>query len=220
MVCYQYSVKLCSSQDEEMSIIGALCYSSLFLYRNDLLQCIKKHKQWMELNQSLPKPIIINFVIKPFCSPGKSTDVIFVHSERSKKELARDFFLSLYDGTPKEYPRGDMLLFIPVASKLEDEYTDEQQTKFLFNHNSYLGEEDCTAIFGLADLNGEVTLTDGTIITLCTLLKSPPASQGMSRPRLFQVVDPNAAQNCILVTFQCCDHPFVEACSGLLVPSI
>jgi len=34
-----------------MSIIGALCYSSLFLYRNDLLQSIKKHKQWMELNQ-------------------------------------------------------------------------------------------------------------------------------------------------------------------------
>jgi len=34
---FQYAIKLCPSQDEEMSLIGALCYGSLFLYRKDLL---------------------------------------------------------------------------------------------------------------------------------------------------------------------------------------
>ncbi len=33
---YQYSVKLCPSQTEEMAIIGALCYGSLWIYREDL----------------------------------------------------------------------------------------------------------------------------------------------------------------------------------------
>jgi len=34
---FQYAIKLCPRQDEEMSLIGALCYGSLFLYRKDLL---------------------------------------------------------------------------------------------------------------------------------------------------------------------------------------
>jgi hypothetical protein len=73
-----------------------------------------------------------------------------------------------------------------------------------------ISDQDCTAIFGLADLNTEVTLKDGSVITLRTLLKSLPASPGMVRTRLFQVVDPNAAQDCVLVTFQRCDRPFIE----------
>jgi hypothetical protein len=66
-----------------------------------------------------------------------------------------------------------MLLSIPVSSKLDDECTDSQREKFLFNHLSYLGEEDCTAIFSLADLNSKLTLKDGTSLTLRTLLKKP-----------------------------------------------
>jgi hypothetical protein len=153
---YQYSVKLCRSQDEEMTIIGALCYSSLFLYHEDLLMSIQTHPSWIQLNKDRPKPIIIDLIIKPFRSPGKNVEMIFVRSECSKKELARDFFLSLYNGTPKPYPRGEMLLFVPVTSKLEDEYSDSQREKFIFNHTAYLGDEDCTAIFGLADLNGKM----------------------------------------------------------------
>jgi len=94
---------------------------------------------------------------------------------------------------------------------LEDEYTDGQRDKFLFNHLSYLGEEDCTAIFGLADLNGILTSKDGTSLSLRTLLKSLSGTPGMSCSRLFQVVDPNAAQTCDLVTFHRCDRPFIEA---------
>ena len=143
---YQYSVALCRSQDEEMSIIGALYYGSLFLHRDSLLKSITELPEWTQLNQGREKPIIIDLIVKPFKSPGKSIDMIFVRS-------ATNFFLKLYDGTPKRYPRGDMLFFIPVTSKLEAEYTDAQCNKYIFNHQAYLGEEDCFAIFGLANLD-------------------------------------------------------------------
>jgi hypothetical protein len=48
---YDYSTKLCSSQDEEMNIIGALCYGSLFLYREDLFLSIKSHPSWIALKK-------------------------------------------------------------------------------------------------------------------------------------------------------------------------
>ena len=48
------------------------------------------------------------------------------------------------------------------------------------------------------------------LTTIRTLLKSLPASNGMSRPRLFQVVDIVPTQNCVLVTFQKADKQLVE----------
>lgn len=209
-VTYQYSVKLCRSQEEEMSIIGALCYGSLFIHRDSLLESIQSLLEWIKLNQGRETPIVIGLVVKPFRSPGKSADMIFIRSERSKKEEATNFFLKLYDGTPKRYPRGDMFFFIPVTSKLEVEYSDAQRTKFLFNHQAYLGDEDCFVIFGLSDLETNVTLKDGKMVTIRTLLKSLPASAGMARPRLFQVVDFVPSQNCVLVTFQRSDRALVE----------
>jgi hypothetical protein len=73
-----------------------------------------------------------------------------------------------------------MLFFIPFSSKLENNYTDEQRTKSLFNHTTFIGNEDCMAIYGLASLSNKVMLKDGSTITICTLLKSLPASPGMS----------------------------------------
>jgi len=210
LATYQYSIKLCCSQDEEMSIIGALCYGSLFLHRDDLLKTIVQLPEWAKLNHGKEKPIVIDLVVKPFKSPGKSSDMIFVRSERSKKDEATTFFLKLYDGTPKRYPRGDMLLFIPVTSKLDAEYTDTQRAKYLFNHQAYLGDEDCFAIFGLSNLETLLTLKDGKLTTIRTLLKSLPASEGMSRTRLFQVVDLVPSQDCVIVTFQRSDRPLVE----------
>jgi hypothetical protein len=210
LATYQYSIKLCCSQDEEMSIIGALCYGSLFLHRDDLLKTIVQLPEWAKLNHGKEKPIVIDLVVKPFKSPGKSSDMIFVRSERSKKDEATKFFLKLYDGTPKRYPRGDMLLFIPVTSKLDAEYTDTQRAKYLFNHQAYLGDEDCFAIFGLSNLETLLTLKDGKLTTIRTLLKSLPASEGMSRTRLFQVVDLVPSQDCVIVTFQRSDRPLVE----------
>jgi hypothetical protein len=127
---YQYSIALCKSQDEEMSLVGALCYGSLFLHRDGLLQGITSHPDWITLNKEREKPIVIDLVVKPSKSPRKSTDMIFVRAECSKKEVVQEFFLNLYDGTPKKYPRGDMLFFIPVSSKLENDYTNEQRENF------------------------------------------------------------------------------------------
>ncbi len=66
------------------------------------------------------------------------------------------------------------------------------------------------AVYGLACLSNEVTLIDGSTITVRTLLKSLPASPGMSRNRLFQVVDINPSHDCVIVTYQRSDRSFVE----------
>jgi hypothetical protein len=48
-----------------MSLIGALLYGSLFIYREDLLLHIVEHPLWVALNQDR-KPILIDLVVKPF----------------------------------------------------------------------------------------------------------------------------------------------------------
>jgi hypothetical protein len=135
--------------------------------------------------------------------------MIYVRAERSKKEDARKIMQKIYDGTKKQYPRGDMMLFIPIISKLEDEYSPDQRDKFIFNHERFLGDEDCTAIFGLCDLNNVLTLKNNSKVSIRTLLKGIPSHPAMSKPRLFHIVDPNATQQCTLVTFQKGDRSLV-----------
>jgi hypothetical protein len=53
-------------------------------------------------------------------------------------------------------------------------------------------------------------LKGGKSTTICTLLKSLPSTEGMSRSKLFQVVDPNAGQTCTIVSFQKCDRSYIE----------
>ncbi len=101
-----------------------------------------------------------------------------LRSKRSKKEEARLVLQDIYDGSKKSYPRGDMLFFIPVMSKLDNEYTAEQQDKFITNHEAYLGDEDCTA--KLQDWNTKVELTNGNSISIRSLLKSIPSLPGIS----------------------------------------
>jgi hypothetical protein len=199
---YQYFLKMCKSQDEEISLIGALCYGSLFIYWEDLLLRIVEHPSWVALNKDKEKLILIDVVMKSFRGSSYSVDMIFVRAECSKKDEARKVLQELYAGTPKVYPRGEMLLFIPVKSYLEEDYTASQRDKLIFNHNKYLGTEDCMAIFGFKDLNTMVTLKTGVKVTLCTLLKSIPGVPGMSRSRLFQIVDPISSHMCTLITFQ------------------
>lgn len=189
---YQYSVKRCSSQAEEMAVVGALCYGSSWIYREDLKSHIMQHPEWQRINSDPNTPIIFDLILRNFHGSKKSTPMIFVSAERSKQEQVRDIFKQIYDGTAKEYPRGDMLFFIPTRNG--DQYTTEQRDKFIFNNETYLGNEEITAIHGLQNLNTKVTLTGGKKTTLRTLLKSIPATEGMSRNKLFQVVDPNAGQ--------------------------
>ncbi len=163
---FQYAIKMCRSQNEEMPLIGALCYGSLFLYREYLLLHILKDPLWIEANQTRHKPIIIDMVVKPFRGSSKSIEMIFVRAERSKKDIAKDIMEKIYDGSIKSYPRRDMLFFIPISSKIEDDYTPQQGDKFIFNHENYLGEEDCMALFGLNDFNSNITLKNGTTTSI------------------------------------------------------
>ncbi len=111
---YQYSVKKCPSQSEEMSLVGALCYGSTWIYREDLKQKIMQHPIWTTLHPDQESPIIVDLIQRPFRSSEKSIPMIFVTSERSKMDLVRAALSNIYDGTAKAYPRGDMLFFIPT----------------------------------------------------------------------------------------------------------
>lgn len=50
----------------------------------------------------------------------------------------------------KSYPRGEMLLFIPTH--YGDQYSADQREKIIFGHETYLGEEEVTAIHGFNNL--------------------------------------------------------------------
>ncbi len=205
---YQYSTKKCSSQNEEMAIIGALCYGSTWIYREDLKQHIIQHPEWKKAIEDLDQPIVFDLLLRTFRGSKRSTPMIFISTERSKQDTVREIFKVIYDGTAKTYPRGEMMLFIPTRNG--DQFTNEQREKIIFNHETYLGNEEIAAIHGLNNLNTSVTLKGGKTTTIRTLLKSLPATDGMSRNRLFQIVDPNAGQTCTIVTFQTCDRHYIE----------
>jgi hypothetical protein len=88
--------------------------------------------------------------------------------------------------------------------------------KIIFNHESFIGTEDAITINGLQNLNDMVTLKNGDTISIRLLLKSLSASQGMSRPQLFQFVEPNNSGVTTLATFQTSDHEFIDKCKDLL----
>ncbi len=92
--------------------------------------------------------------------------MIFVAAECSKQDTVREVFKKIYDGTAKTYPRGDMMFFIPTRNG--EQYSEDQREKFIFNHETYLGEEEITAIHGLHNLNAQITLKGGKT----TLLKA------------------------------------------------
>jgi hypothetical protein len=86
----RYNVKMSPSQDEEMIQIGALCFSSIFTYSEDLKQAILQDPLWN------PDKAIINpfFDIYPadFQGPDKKTKMLFVSAEKSKQNEIANFF--------------------------------------------------------------------------------------------------------------------------------
>jgi hypothetical protein len=124
---YQYSVKLCPSQAEEMAVIGALCYGSLWMYREDLKMHILQHQAWQEANSDPENPIVFDLIIRQFRGSKKSTQMIFVTAEQSKQDVVREIFKTIYDGSSKAYPRGEMMLFIPTRNG--EQYSNEQGIK-------------------------------------------------------------------------------------------
>jgi hypothetical protein len=94
-----------------------------------------------------------------FIGTGKKTKMLFVTAEKSKQNELTKFFRELYDGSPKEYPNGAMMIFIPLTEGTV--YSPEERQKFIYNHECFLGDEAATCIGGLQDLNNTVKLRNG-----------------------------------------------------------
>jgi len=92
--------------------------------------------------------------------------------------------------------------------------------KIIFNHDKHIGDETLFCIGGFNDLNTHITLKNDKSIPLHILLKSIPASEGMSRPQLFTQVKPNPAATVTLVTYQARDHNLVSARKATLESEI
>jgi hypothetical protein len=101
-----------------------------------------------------------------------------------------------------------MMLFIPLYDNIQHEPAYRQ--KVIYNHERYIGDEEAICIHGLQDFNMTVTLKDGQHVTLRMLLRSIPATLGMSRPQLFQQVETNATKDVIIATYQKSDCKYVE----------
>jgi hypothetical protein len=65
---------------------------------------------------------------------------------------------------------------------------------------------------GLQDPDITITLKNQQKVTIRMLLQSLPATQGMSRPQLFQLAETNADRKAIVVTYQKEDRELVHAC--------
>jgi hypothetical protein len=213
---YNYYCKLCPSQAEEMTQIGALCYSNVFMYREDLKAAIINHPLWLPQDSS--NPPIFDLYLSDFIAQNNKARMIFVSAEQSKARETADLFKKLNDGSPKAYPNGYMMLFIPLLEGHQP--SNEFCAKVLFNHEKYIGEEEAFSIGGFQDLKTQVKLKNGSTVSLCTLIKSIPLSSGMSRPQLFQQVEPKISGIVTMVTFQKQDHDLVYQCQNTLESEI
>jgi hypothetical protein len=202
---HRYYIKLSPSQSEEMVQIGALLFSSIYMYRADLKLSIITHPLWQP--KDTENPPIFELFTSDLIAADKKARMIFVSAEKTKADEVSTLFRTIYDGKAKEYPNGAMMLFIPMNE--DTQYTSDYRKKLIFNHDSFIGTEDAITLNGLHNLNNIVTLKNGDKIKIRMLLKSLPASQGMSRPQLFQFVEPNNSGITTLATFQVKDKEHV-----------
>jgi len=151
---YKYYVRVCPGQNEEMVPIGALCYGSIFIFRDNLKQAIVNHPLWTP-NDNAPPPIFDTYVSE-FIAAGKKTKRLFVSSECSRQEEVTYLLKLIYDGTKKRYPNGSMMLFIP-HSTISNAPMDFK-TKILFNHTKFFGDKTLFCIGGLQDLHSIIKL--------------------------------------------------------------
>jgi hypothetical protein len=184
---HRYFLRMCPSNAEEMVKIGMLCYSSIFMFRDDLKLAILSHSSWTP-SDPLNPPIFDIFVWE-LNSSLKKTKMLFVSAEKSKQDEVSQLFKSIYDGSQKSYPNGAMMVFIPISNLYNS--SPAFRAKLQFNHEKYIGEETLFCIGGFKNLNNTVLLKNGKSISLRLLLKSILATEGMSRPQLFQQAEPN-----------------------------
>jgi len=170
---YQYYTRICPSQVEEMVKIGALCYSSTFIFRDHLKQAIMAHQLWPQAESDQPT-LLFDLFISEFISPGKRTKMLFVSTEKSKQEKVSHIFKQIYNGASKTYPMGYMMLYIPIQDIVTS--TPEFRKNIVFNHEKFIGEEGLFSIGGLNDLNTVFLLKNKKKVAIRTLLQSIPAS--------------------------------------------
>jgi hypothetical protein len=202
----RYFIKLCPIQVEETVQIGALCFSSVFIYREDFKLSIINHP--LRANKYTNQPPIFQTYQADFTGSSKKTRMLFISTEKSRQKEVATFFSELYDGSKKDYPNGAMMIFVPLYDGIS--ISNQQRDKIIFNHESFIGSEEAISIGGLSDLNTSIKIKGGHSISLRLLLKSLPASQGMSRSQLFQFIEPNISGVTTIVTFQSTDKAFIE----------
>jgi hypothetical protein len=85
-----YSLKMCPSQTEEMVPVGALCFSNLFMHREELKQSIMSHPLWEYADSE--DPPVFDIDVSNFIASQKKTKLLFVSSEKSKQDQIINFF--------------------------------------------------------------------------------------------------------------------------------
>ncbi len=135
--------------------------------------------------------------------------MLFVSAEKSKMDEVSTLLKTIYKGAPKSYPNGSMMLLIPIH-EIQPSSTN-LRTKTFFNHEKDIGNATLFSIGGFNDLTTEIKPKNGKVVTLCHLLKSISASNGMTCPQLFQQAETNIAAVTTIVTFQAQDWVYVLA---------
>jgi hypothetical protein len=204
---YQYYARIHPSQSKEMVKIGALCYISTLTFRKHLKQAIMTHTLWEKNHEFADSQIIFDLFISDFLSPGKRTKMLFISARKSRQDKASTLFKQIYHGTRKSYPNGYIMLYIPILEIVNS--SPDIRAKIAFNHKKYTGEEALSSICGLNDLNTPLKLKNGKTVMIRTLLQSIPATEGMSRPQLFQTVEAKFTTLATIVTCQASDQKLV-----------
>jgi hypothetical protein len=200
-----YHMKLCPSQSEEMTPLVALCYSNILMHRDDLKQAILQHPLWRpEDPENQP---IFDLYIGDFLAANKKTKMLFISAERWKVPQLTALFKSIYDGKPKAYPNGSMMVFIPFSEGTHS--SAKYHAKILFNNENFVGDQMAISIGGLNNLNNLIQLKlMNHRISLRALLKSLQVTQGMLSLVLFQHVEPNFTNSIMMFFFQKIDLPY------------
>jgi len=80
---YNYYIKLCPRQTEEIIQVGALCYSSVFLFRDDLKKAIMLHPIWKP--EFTDPPPFFDLYIGDFNAAGKKSKNALCFGRKIKK---------------------------------------------------------------------------------------------------------------------------------------
>jgi len=81
------------------------------MHREEIKRSILLHPSWNHEDTDEP---IFDIYVSDFLASPKKTKMLFVSAEKSKQEKIITFMKELYDGEPKQYPQGSMMLFIPL----------------------------------------------------------------------------------------------------------